>query len=47
MFKRSAEIEAMTPAQVNAAAKALNPNALTWVIVGDVTKTQGLSLIHI
>ena len=41
VFKRSAEIEAMTPAQVNAAAKALNPNALTWVIVGDVTKTQG------
>ncbi|HQX92210.1 MAG TPA: pitrilysin family protein [Thermomonas sp.] len=41
VFKRSAEIEAMTPAQVNAAAKALNPDALTWVIVGDVSKTQG------
>lgn len=35
VFKRKAEIEAMTPAQVDAAAKALDPNALTWVIVGD------------
>ncbi|HRM50331.1 MAG TPA: hypothetical protein PK518_15340, partial [Alicycliphilus sp.] len=33
VFKRKAEIEAMTPAQANGAAKALDPNALTWVIV--------------
>ena len=40
VFKRKAEIEAMTPAQVDAAAKALDPNALTWVIVGDLSKTE-------
>ena len=33
-----AEIEAMTPEQVNAAAKALDPNGLTWVVVGDLSK---------
>jgi zinc protease len=41
VFKRKAEIEAMTPAQVNVAAKALDPNALTWVVVGDLSsKTE-------
>ena len=40
VFKRKAEIEAMTPAQVNAAAKALDPNGLTWVGVGDLSKTE-------
>ena len=40
VFKRKAEIEAMTPAQANGAAKALDPNALTWVIVGDLAKTE-------
>ena len=40
VFKRKAEIEAMTPAQVNAAAKALDPNGLTWVVVGDLSKTE-------
>ncbi|MEG2941616.1 MAG: pitrilysin family protein [Thermomonas sp.] len=40
VFKRKAEIEAMTPAQVDVAAKALDPNALTWVVVGDLTKTE-------
>ena len=40
VFKRKAEIEAMTPAQVDAAAKALDPNALTWVIVGDLSKIE-------
>ena len=40
VFRRKAEIEAMTPAQVDAAAKALDPKALTWVIVGDLSKTE-------
>ncbi len=40
VFKRKAAIEAMTPAQVNAAAKALDPNGLTWVVVGDLSKTE-------
>lgn len=40
VFKRKAEIEAMTPAQVNAAAKALDPNGLTWLVVGDLSKTE-------
>ena len=38
---RSAEIEAMTPEQVNAAAKVLASQALTWLVVGDLSKTQG------
>ena len=37
VFKRKAEIEAMTPAKVDAAARAIDPNALTWVIVGDLS----------
>ena len=41
VFKRSAEIEAMTPEQVNAAAKVLASQALTWLVVGDLSKTQG------
>jgi len=41
VFKRSAEIEAMTPAQVNAAAKVLSSQGLTWLVVGDLSKTQG------
>jgi predicted Zn-dependent peptidase len=40
VFVRKAQIEAMTPAQVDAAAKALDPNALTWIIVGDLSKTE-------
>ncbi len=40
VFRRKAEIEAMTPAQVNAAAKAFNPAGLTWVVVGDLSKTE-------
>ena len=40
VFKRKAEIEAMTAAQVNAAAKVLSPEALTWVIVGDLKQTE-------
>ena len=40
VLRRKAEIEAMTPEQVNAAAKALDPNGLTWVVVGDLSKTE-------
>ena len=40
VFKRKAEIEALTPAQVDAAAKTLDPNKLTWVIVGDLGKIE-------
>ncbi len=40
VFLRKSEIEAMTPAQVNAAAKAFDPSGLTWVIVGDLSKTE-------
>jgi zinc protease len=40
VFKRKAEIEAMTPAQVAVAAKALDPDALTWVVVGDLKQDR-------
>ncbi len=40
VFKRKAEIEAMTPAQVQQAATELNPQALTWVVVGDLKQTE-------
>ncbi|KAF1013432.1 MAG: putative zinc protease [Stenotrophomonas maltophilia] len=40
VFKRKAEIEAMTPAQVQEAAKRLQPGALTWVVVGDLKQTE-------
>lgn len=40
VFQRKAEIEAMTPEQVNAAAKVLDPAGLTWVVVGDLSKTE-------
>jgi predicted Zn-dependent peptidase len=32
--------EAMTPAQAQAAAKAIEPNAITWVVVGDLSKIE-------
>ena len=38
--QRNAQIAAMTPAQVNAAAKAIDANALTWVVVGDLSKIE-------
>ena len=41
VFKRKAEIEAMTPAQVDAAAKALDPDAVTWVIGRPVQDRAG------
>lgn len=40
VFRRKAEIEAMTPAQVNQAAATLDPQALTWVVVGDLKQTE-------
>ncbi|MBP6457130.1 MAG: insulinase family protein [Pseudoxanthomonas sp.] len=40
VFKRKAEIEAMTPAQVAEAAKTIDPNGLTWIVVGDLKQTE-------
>lgn len=40
VFKRKAEIEALTPAQVKAAAATLDSNALTWVVVGDLKQIE-------
>ena len=40
VFKRKAEIESLTAADVAEAAKALDPNALTWVVVGDLKQTE-------
>lgn len=40
VFQRRAEIEAMTPEQVNAAAAGLDPSALTWVVVGDLSQIE-------
>jgi predicted Zn-dependent peptidase len=38
--QRAARIQALTPAQVNAAATALKPSAMTWIIVGDLKKIE-------
>ena len=38
--RRNAEVEALTPEQVNAAAHTLDGNALTWVVVGDLSKIE-------
>lgn len=40
VFKRKAEIESLTPDQVAAAARTIDPNALTWVVVGDLKKIE-------
>ena len=40
VFKRKAEIEGMGVDQVAAAAKTLKPEALTWVVVGDLSKIE-------
>ena len=37
---RNAEVEAFTPDQANAAAKGIDPAALTWVVVGDLSKIE-------
>jgi predicted Zn-dependent peptidase len=38
--QRKAQIEAMTPAQVQSAAAEIDPGALTWVVVGDLSKIE-------
>jgi zinc protease len=40
VMQRKARIESMTPAEVSQAAKAIDPNAMTWVIVGDLAKIE-------
>ncbi|KQY49360.1 pitrilysin family protein [Lysobacter sp. Root494] len=40
VFQRKAEIEAMDAAKVDAAAKAIDPEALTWVVVGDLKQME-------
>ncbi len=40
VFTRKAEIEAMTPEQVREAAATLDPDALTWVVVGDLKQVE-------
>jgi len=40
VFKRKAEIEALTPEQVKAAAATIDPGKLTWVVVGDLSKIE-------
>lgn len=40
VFKRKAEIEALTPEQVKAAATTLDPGKLTWVVVGDLKQIE-------
>ena len=37
---RNAEVAAFTPAQANAAARGLDPDQLTWVIVGDLSRIE-------
>jgi predicted Zn-dependent peptidase len=40
VVQRKAKIEAMTPEVVHAAAKTIDPDALTWVVVGDLSKIE-------
>jgi zinc protease len=40
VFQRKAQIEALTPEQVKAAAATLDPKALTWVVVGDLKQIE-------
>jgi predicted Zn-dependent peptidase len=37
---RRDRVEALTPALVNEAARTLDPDALTWVVVGDLSKIE-------
>jgi hypothetical protein len=37
---RNEQVAQFSPAQANAAAKGIDANALTWVIVGDLSKIQ-------
>ena len=40
VFRRKAEIMSLTPAEVKAAAATLDPNAMTYVVVGDLKQTE-------
>lgn len=40
VVRNAAKIKALNPAEVNAAAKAIDPKALTWVVVGDLSKIE-------
>jgi zinc protease len=40
VFRRKAEIEGLTPGQVKAAAATIDPDALTWVVVGDLKQIE-------
>ena len=40
VFKRKAEIEALTPEQVKAAAATIDPGRLVWVVVGDLKQVE-------
>jgi len=40
VLRRKTEIEGLDPAQVATAAKAIDPNALTYVVVGDLSKIE-------
>lgn len=40
VFKRKAEIEALTPEQVRAAATTIDPGKLVWVVVGDLKQIE-------
>ena len=37
---RNAQVEAFTPAQANAQARSIDPNSLTWVVVGDLSQIE-------
>jgi predicted Zn-dependent peptidase len=40
VFQRKAEIEGLTVDQVAASARTIDPNALTWVVVGDLKQIE-------
>ena len=40
VVQRKAKIEALTPEQVNAMARTIDPDALTWVVVGDLKQIE-------
>jgi predicted Zn-dependent peptidase len=40
VFERKAEIDALTPAVVASAASTIKPDALTWVVVGDLGQIE-------
>lgn len=40
LFQRKAEVEALTPQDVQEAAAMLDPDALTWVVVGDLKQIE-------